>query len=81
MNLEEIRRDVIAKLVEKYGEDKVNEVNNFDPEIVYAISQGTEVVGVTEEQYEIIYDFTEWLVNHPKSNCTKPYVRPNRFLN
>ena len=80
MNLVEIHNDVIVKLIEKYGEDKVNVVNNFSPEMVYAISQGEIVDGLTDEQYEIIYDFNEWIVNHPSSNCTKPYIRPNRFL-
>jgi hypothetical protein len=81
MSLVEIHRDAIAKLIEKYGEDRVNEVNNFDPNVVLAISKGEEIPGVTDEQCEIIYEFNEHIVNHPKSNCTARFVRPKRIFN
>lgn len=78
MSLEDIRLDVIAKLIDRHGQAKVDEVNNLDPSVVYDVSCGVDIPSVTDEQREIIYDFSELLINHPQLNCAKPYTRPSK---
>ena len=76
----QVHRDIIFRLVEKYGQIKVDEVNDMSPDTTTAIIAGKEVFGVTDEQREIILNFAQWIAEHPLSGCTKKYERPKRIL-
>jgi len=80
-SLQEIHSAVIAQLVEKYGQEEVDAVSALSPAVTMAVIDGQEVFGVTDEQREIILDFAELTVRHPKSNCTVEYARHTGVLN
>lgn len=79
-DLVKVHKDVIQRLVDKYGQNKVDEVNSMSPQVTMVIMDGQEVPNVTDEQKEIIFDFARWTTEHPLSGCTKRYKRPERIL-
>lgn len=66
--IEEARLEVIEKLKEKYGDKKVQEVDNLGADKVMQVlsSDVNNIPGVQNWMYDIIRDFQNMLLSHPK---------------
>ena len=56
------RLEVIEKLEEKYGHDKVQFVEDLDADITWKMMNGEAIAGVESWAYEIVKDFESMLL-------------------
>lgn len=66
--LEEIRQEVLEQLREKFGYDKVQQVDDLDPIITSKMMLGERFDGLPDWMYEIAEEFQSLIISHPKIN-------------
>lgn len=63
--LERIRQQVMSALVEKYGEDKVKQVDGLGQDITWRMLEGEVVPGIEQWMYDVVNDFQSMILSHP----------------
>lgn len=63
--LEEIRQEILKSLCQKYGEDKVRQVDNLGSEITSRMLDGEKIEGLEQWMYDVVNDFQSMLLSHP----------------
>ena len=64
--LEEIRQEILKALREKYGEDKVQQVDNLGEDTTLRMLDGEKIDGVEQWMYDLVEDFQSMLLSHPR---------------
>lgn len=69
--LEEVRQEVLAQLREKYGDDKVQQVDDLGENTTLRMLNGEDVEGVESWMYDVVQDFQTMLLFHPRVKVTQ----------
>lgn len=69
-HLEQIHEEAIETLKNKYGDEKVDWVNNnLKPNITMAVIEGQRFDWMPQWAVDIVQDFEELIVKNPLSGC------------
>lgn len=63
--LEQIRLDVLEQLRTKYGDEKVQKVDDLGDAITSRMIYGEVIEGIPQWMYDIVQDFVSMISNHP----------------
>lgn len=63
--LEEIRQEILTSLRNKYGADKVQQVDNLGEATTMRMLEGEKVPGIEQWMYDVVQDFESMLLSHP----------------
>ena len=63
--LEEIRQEILNALRQKYGADKVQQVDDLGEAITLRMLEGEKIDGIEQWMYDIVNDFESMLMSHP----------------
>lgn len=63
--LEEIRQEILTSLRNKYGADKVQQVDDLGEATTMRMLDGEKVPGVEQWMYDLVNDFQSMLLSHP----------------
>lgn len=69
--LSNIHQEVLTTLREKWGEDKVQAVNDLGQDITTRMMCGEHFEGLEPWAYEIVDEFVSLLRNHPRISYPK----------
>ena len=63
--LEEIRQEILEALRQKYGADKVQQVDDLGDSITGRMLDGEQIPGIESWMYDLVNDFMSMLLSHP----------------
>jgi hypothetical protein len=63
--LEEIRQEALTKLRDKYGDTKVQQVDDLGADITIRMIGGEKIAGIESWMYDLLNDFQELITSHP----------------
>jgi len=63
--LEAIRQEILEALRQKYGADKVQQVDNLGESITGRMLDGEKIPGIEPWMYDLVNDFMSMLMSHP----------------
>lgn len=69
--LNDARLDVLRQLREKYGDDKVQQVDDLGEATTMRMLNGEKIYGLEQWMYDLVFDFQELLLSHPSIHITR----------
>ena len=65
LKLEEIRQDILKALRQKYGDSKVQQVDDLGESVTGRMLDGEQIPGIEPWMYDLVNDFYSMLLSHP----------------